>query len=311
MSHPPLDDATDRGRRLVGAAGAALAMGAATHAVAATSGSTKAVTGVPLPTRARWVLQKTWAIPKSSNNVYVTPFGGAPVFNDGDVTMNQDYTLTVNTSGLYLLSLGFDWADNPNQQVGLRINGLERTIPASPPGQFKPGQLTIVVTKNDRIGQYDVSGSNCPWTSRYTGSWKVGIIGKNAVVSQDVTLATAGIINLGDVATASHTGIDLALGDAAAALVVTAKVVGPDTVRVSIWNTSQTTSISVPSGTLNVLAMTSQKMTGDAPLGRSLLVSASEQLSAGDLLYATFKSTQGGDQLLASPDTFIHIERWA
>lgn len=279
---------------------------------AAATGSTMAVTGVPLPTRARWVLSQTWAIPKSSNNVYVTPFGGAPVFNDGDVTMNRDYTITVNTAGLYIISLAFDWADNPNQQVGLRINGLERTVAASPPGQFKAGQLTIVTTKNDRIGQYDVSGSNFAWTSRYTGTWKVGIVGKNSIVSQDVTLATPGIITLGDVATASLTSIDAALGlDAVAALVVTAKVVGPDTVRVSIWNTSQTSSISVPSGTLNVLAMASQAMTGDAPLGRSLLMSASEQLSAGDLLYATFKSTQGGDQLLASPNTFIHIERWA
>jgi hypothetical protein len=278
---------------------------------ARTAPAATALSGPALPTRARWVLNQTWAIPKSSNSVYVTPFVGAPVFNDGDVTMNSDYTLTVNTTGMYHLAIGFVWADNPNQQVGLRINGICRADAGNPPGKFKAGQLTVVQGKNDRLGQYDVSSSNFAWTSRYSGPWKVGTIGKNQTASMDVTLGTTGIVNLGDVAMAGHTGIDSALGDGVAALVVTAKVIGPDTVRVTIWNSSQTHSVTVPNGTLNVLAMTSQAMTGDAPAGRQVLISASEALSAGDLLYGTFKSTQGGDQLLASPYTFIHIERWA
>jgi hypothetical protein len=241
----------------------------------------------------------------------VTPFAGAAIVNDGDIAMNSDYTMTVKTTGLYMLSISFDWADNPNQQVGLRINGIARADAGNPPGHFVAGQLTVVVNKNDRLGQYDVSSSNCAVTSRYTGAWKIDTIGKNGIASQDVTLSPPGLIGLGDVAMASHTGITSALGDAVAALVVTAKVIGPDTVRVTIWNSSQTHSVAVPNGTLNVLAMSSQAMAGDAPLGRSMLVSASEALTAGDLIYGTFKSTQGGDQLLASPNTFIHIERWA
>ena len=290
MSNTPPETAVDR-RRLFGAAAAG--------------------SPVALPTRARFGVQQTWAVPVSSNAVYVTPFAGAAVFNDGDITMNRDYTMTVNTTGLYILSIAFDWADNPNQQVGLRINGIARADAGNAPGVFKTGELTVVKNKNDRLGQYDVSSSNCPVTSRYSGAWKIDTIGKNGIVSQDVTLATPGLINLGDVAMASHTGITSALSDAVAALVVTAKVIGPDTVRVTIWNSSQTHSIAVPNGMLNVLAMSSQTMAGDAPLGRSMMVSASEPLTRGDLIYGIFKSTQGGDQLLASPNTFIHIERWA
>jgi len=304
MSQSPEDIRPERGRLMLGAAGAAIALAGA-------SAASPARAAVPLPTRARFGLQQSWAVPKSSNAVYVTPFQGTALFNDGDVTMNKDYTLTVNTTGLYVLSISFDWADNPNHQVGLRINGIVRADAGSPPGQFKAGQLTVVKAKNDRLGQYDVSSSNFAWASRWTGTWKTGTIGKNAIVSKDVTMPTAGLIGLGDVAIASHSGITTSLGDAVAALVINAKVIGPDTVRVSIWNTSTTQSITVPNGTLNVLAMTAQAMTGDAPLGRSVLMSATETLSAGDLLYGTFKSTQGGDTLLASPNTWLHIERWA
>jgi hypothetical protein len=302
MSTPTPDATVDR-RRLLGVAGAAAALaGASTGAQAAAT---------TVPTRARFGLQQNWSVPTSSNAVYVTPFAGAALFNDGDVTLNDNYTLTVNTPGLYLLTISFDWADNPNQQVGLRINGIVRANAGDKPGAYVPGQLTVVKNKGDRLGQYDVSSSNCGWTSRYSGAWKTGTIGKNAIVSQDVTLATPGVIGLGDVAMASHTGITTALADGVAALVVTAKVIGPDTVRVSIWNSSQTHSVTIPAGTLNVLAISSQTMTGDAPMGRSMMVSASESLVAGDLLYGTFKSTQGGDQLLATPNTFIQVERWA
>jgi len=305
MSHQPEDVGAERGRLMLGATGAAIALAGATVA-------TPARAAVALPTRARFGLQQNWAVPKSSNAVYVTPFQGAALFNDGDVTMNKDYTLTVNTTGLYLLSISFDWADNPNQQVGLRINGIVRADAGSTPGQYKAGQLTVVKSKNDRLGQYDVSSSNFSWTSRWSGAWKTGTIGKNAIVSKDVTLATTGVIGLGDVAMASHTGISSAGIDAAvAALVVTAKVIGPDTVRVTIWNSSQTQSVTIPNGTLNVLAMTSQARTGDAPMGRSVMMSATETLSAGDLIYGTFKSTQEGDTLLASPNTWLQIERWA
>jgi hypothetical protein len=275
------------------------------------AGAAQGASPVALPTRARFGIQQTWPVPVSSNAVYVTPFAGAAAFNDGDITMNHDYTMTVNTTGLYILSISFDWADNPNQQVGLRINGIARADAGNKPGVFKAGELTVVKNKNDRLGQYDVSSTNCALTSRYAGTWKIDAIGKNGIVSQDVTVSPPGIVGLGDVATAAHTGITTALGDAVAALVVTAKVIGPDTVRVTIWNSSQTHAVAVPSGTLNVLAMSAQTMTGDAPLGRSMMASASESLTQGDLIYGIFKSTQGGDQLLASPNTFIHIERWA
>jgi len=304
MSQPPEDVGTERGRLMLGAAGAAIALAGATAASPARA-------AVALPTRARFGLQQNWAVPKSSNAVYVTPFQGAALFNDGDVTMNKDYTLTVNTTGLYVCSIAFDWADNPNMQVGLRINGICRADAGSPPGQFKAGQLTVVKNKNDRIGQYDVSSSNFAWTSRWSGAWKTGTIGKGSVVSKDVTLSPAGLINVGDVATAAHSGISSAIDAGVAALVVTAKVVAADTVRVTIWNSSQTNSVTIPNGTLNVLAMTAQAMTGDAPMGRSVMVSATETFSQGDLLYGTFKSTQGGDTLLATPNTYLQIERWA
>jgi len=306
MSMQSQDAGTHLGRRMLGAAGAVAAMAGAAGAAAATRQA-----GVAFPTRARFGMLQNWAVPKSGNSVYVTPFGGAALFNDGDVVMNQDYTISVITAGLYIVSIGFDWADNPNGQVGLRINGIGHTTPDNPPGTFKKGQLTVVSNKNDRLGQYDVSSSNCAATSRYSGAWKTGTIGKNGIVSKDVTLATPGIVGLGDVATASHTGITTSLAAGVGALVVTAKVIGPDTVRVTIWNSSQTHSVTVPNGTLNVLAMTAQATTGDARRGRSVLVSATEQLKANDLLYGTFKSTQAGDTLLASPNTFIQIERWA
>ncbi len=309
MSKNPIDAAADRSRRLFGAAGAAGA--ALAMASVCASAARPAVKGPPFkPTRARFALPANTAIPKSSNSVYVTPFGGAALFNDGDVTMNNDYTITVNTTGLYLVALAFEWQDAANGQAGLRINGISHSTPANPPGQFVPGKLTIVQGKNDRLGQFDTSSTNSAKTSRYQGLWKPGTIGKNAVASIDVTVATRGVVKLGDVAMASHSAITDALGDGAAALIVTAKVVAADTVRVSIYNSSHVKSITVPKGALQVVAMTAVSQTGDAPAGRSLLLSATETLNAGDILYGTFKSTVAGDTLLNTPNTFIQIERW-
>ena len=263
-----------------------------------------------VPTRARFGLAIDVQNP-SVGGVYVVPFLHAD-YNDGDVVMNQDNTLTVVTGGLYRASISSGWQDRADGQVDLRIVGVGHGKGGQKPGVWVPGQLTKVTVTFDRLCQQDVVATNTPKTARSQTAWTPGHVARGQTVSVDVRVAPAGVVNLGDVAFAAHTGIADARQGAkkVATLVVHAKVVGPDTVRVSVHNPS-IDDIAIPKGALQVVAMSATGVAGGSGEGQVLLSSALERLAVGDCVYGFFRSKALLDRLRGTPSTFLSIERWA
>jgi hypothetical protein len=262
------------------------------------------------PTRARFGLGTDAANPTGSA-VYVMPFA-TTLYNDGDVTLDADGILTVRTTGLYRVSIAGSWQDRADGQVDLRIVGLGHGDAAHRPGPYVPGKLTKVTGLRNQMGQYDVAATNVPRTSRYQGAWKPGTVGPGQIVSVDVRVARAGVVTVGDIAFASHTGITDAhmVRKASEALIVSAKVVRADVVRVAIWNPSPSTGIPIPPGRLQVVAMSAVATSGSSGAARMVMSSAIEKLVAGDCVYGYFRSKVVADLLRASDSTWLHVERW-
>jgi len=263
-----------------------------------------------VPSRARFGLAIDVQNP-SVGGVYVVPFLHTD-YNDGDVVMNQDNTLTVITGGLYRASISSRWQDRADGQVDLRIVGVGHGKGGQKPGTWVPGQLTKITVTFDRLCQQDVVATNTPKTARAQAAWTPGRLARGQTASVDVRVAPAGVVTLGDVAFAAHTGIDDARQGAkkVATLIVHAKVVGPDTVRVSIHNPG-VADVAIPQGALRVLAMSATGVAGDSGEGQVLLSSALEHLAPGDCVYGFFRSKALMDRLRGAPSTFLSIERWA
>lgn len=302
-------DKTNRNRRLLlSTGGAALALGAAGGAKA----GTLPTYGV---TRARYGTAVEAFLP-TAGDFYVLPLSVVN-FQDksggtSDSTLNADNTITINTSGLYRLCLCVDWPGQHGVDNDLRSYGIRRR---------KAGALKIAVTPDlikvpdtdQKLATQDVPGSDPPQTVRYQGAWTPGVIPLGGMVSTDVVMPTAGIVTAGDLALASHTAIsDNAIGVVAAtALIVNAKVIGADKVRVSLFNPTIAAGINVPAGTLQVVAMNSVETRGESADAWTVLNTATEQLNVGDTLYAVFMSKTPGDYMQTSESVYLQVERWA
>jgi hypothetical protein len=130
-------------------------------------------------------------------------------------------------------------------------------------------------------------------------------------VTVDVTVSPAGVVRPGDAALASHSELrDGSMPpDALAALVVQARVVAPDTVRVALYNPMLAEGIHIPAGTLNVLAMSAVELAGGSGDGWHPLHSPSVVLEAGDKVYATVRHHVAGSLVQATRMSFLQIDR--
>jgi hypothetical protein len=149
--------------------------------------------------------------------------------------------------------------------------------------------------------------------ARYQTEWTPGTIPFGGVVSTEVTVAPQGVVGVGDMAVVGHTRItDQALGsEAVNALVLQGRVVGPNRVRVTLYNPSVTAGVHVPSGILNVIAMNATQTRGESNDGWQMLHTATEDLAAGQVIYAVVRSRMNGDYVQATKTTFLQIERFA
>jgi len=292
-----------RRRRLLGTGGAALAL----STVAASAQAARGQAAAYSVTRARFTLAADAVLPKS-NVVYVLPLAVTALQDSADVTLQADNTLLINTTGLYRVCLSVDWPGQHGVDMDLRMYGIMRK---KAPKVL--GRLTKVTGKDDRLAEVDVPGSDPPQMGRYQGSWSPGVVPLGGFVTTLVTVAPGAIVNVGDVALASHTGIsDATLGVAGStALIVQAKVVAADTVRVSLYNPSIAAGISIPPGTLQVMAMSAVNTRGESADAWTVLQTSTEELLVGETVYAYFKSKVTGDYVQATDQTFLQIERWA
>lgn len=256
----------------------------------------------PFP-RFRVGFSKDWAIPKVKT-VTLLPFDTNLLQESADFTLMPDNMIRVNRTGLYRALLGIDWVAQQGFDIDRRMIGIRRKKVGAPGG---------VWLQDDRLGSIDTPGSNAPATARYQGSWFPGNIPFGGSVSTEVTVANAGTVNIGDTALASHTGIsDSKIGESAnSTLVLQARVVDKDRVRVTISNPSISGGIVVPQGELRVLAMSTVDTRGESNDAWNVLNCPLEILQEGEMIYGVCRILVPGDFIQATNTTFIQLERFA
>ncbi len=240
------------------------------------------------------------------NTVNVVPWSVTYFQQGSDWTLLPDGKILVHTSGLYRIVIAIDWVAQAGTDIDLRINGILCTrLPAA------RRHRRATPFNDDRLAWVDVPGSNPPKSARYQGRWAPGPIPQGGIVTTEVTLATAGVVGLGDVAFASHTQIsDAVIGaEAVNALIVQAKVVAPDRVRVCLYNPTVAAGIVVPDGVVNVVAMNSVLTCGENDDAFQTLHTPVERILAGEVVYGVVRSHVRNDYVQANTDCFMQVER--
>jgi hypothetical protein len=229
-------------------------------------------------------------------------------FNDGlDCTLESDGKVLINTSGYYRITLSCDWVAQQNKDIDLRKMGVRRRrIDAS-----SPPAGAAIDKHDDHLASTDAPGSDPPRMSRYQGEWNPGRIDIGATVTTEIQTSPSGIVTIGDMAIAAHTQIrDAVIGaHAVNALIMQAKVVADDTVRISLHNPSVAGGIQIPSGALHVVAMSAVDTRGHSTDAWGVLHTATEVVNAGERIYAVVRCRVPGDFLQALKTCFVQIEK--
>jgi hypothetical protein len=243
--------------------GVGLGIGAASLATSALA-APHAAALLPI-VRARFGLPADWT--PVYNEVNIIPWT-TTLFNEGvGCTLEADGRFLVRTPGLYRIALGCDWVAQQGTDIDLRKIGIRRKRPGAGAGA---GFLPPIDKSDDHLASVDVPGSDPPRMARYQGSWSPGLVAHGAMITARVTVSPPNIGGPGDLAFASHSMLcDAGVGAAGTdALIVGAKVVAPDTVRVSLYNPLQQEGVTVPAGALNVVVMSCTTTCGE--IGRCM-----------------------------------------
>jgi hypothetical protein len=256
-------------------------------------------TSAYLTSRTRYKISHDVYLP-TARRLTTVPWDVSVFADPVSLTLQTDGRVLVNTTGLYRLSLSLDWAAQHGVDVDLRMYGLRRV----PVGGSD-------YSHDDLLGSVDVPGSDPPRMARYQGDWTPGIVPLGGMVTVDVKVTPANTVNPGDLAIASHSQVrDPMLGPTAvAALIIQAKVVAKDVVRVTFYNPMVAAGINIPAGTLNVVAMTSVLTRGESADAWQVLNTPTVELKAGEFVYATMKSNVANDYIQATDMSFLQIER--
>jgi len=295
-NHPSKDPAARR--RLVGT-GAALAL-------ASLGGAARAQPAPQAFTIKRGRYGLTANFTPIYNTVTVVPWNVTYFQQGTDWTLQPDGKILFNVTGLYRIIITIDWVAQAGKDIDMRIYGILCTRLAA-----QRRQRPLTPFNDDRLAWVDVPGSNPPKSARYQGRWAPGLIPMGGIVATEITLADTGVVGIGDVAFASHTQIsDAVIGpDAVNALSVQAKVVGPNRVRVCLYNPTIAGGIVVPDGALNVVAMNSVLTCGENDDAFQMLHTPIESIKAGEIVYGAVRSHVRDDYLQANKDCFMQIER--
>jgi hypothetical protein len=253
-----------------------------------------------LDARGRYQLSADWAAP--TNEVVQLPFDATAFHSGTDFALQADGKVLIQASGLYEITLSVDWDLKAGRDIALRQTGIRRQ---------RQGQPDLPLDAHERVLSGDLPGSAAPVTARAQQPWGPIAVGPGAVVFVDAIVSPAGAVKPGDVAQASHSQIRTGVlpDDALAALVVQAKVIGADTVRVSLYNPGMAGGILIPAGTLSVLASSTRKLAGGSGDGWHPLHSPSVVLDAGDKVYATVRHHVEGSLVQATKMSFLQVDR--
>jgi hypothetical protein len=248
-----------------------------------------------------------------ANTVYLLPLSVQTFAESQDFTLLPGGTLMVNATGLYRVAICLDWKGQDDKDIDLRYIGIGRIpVGATLTGKNDGGLLDINGTLFDRLAVADLVGTDTPAHARASVAWAPGVLAPGQSVTRSVTLAQAGVVAPGDTVTASLTSMSDALLGAQgnAALDISARIIGPDTVRVVVENRRGTSAVSIPAGTLNVLASSTTLARGESADAWTVLQTPTVLLYAGEQVFGIWKSRTPGDYLQTTNQTYVQIERW-
>ena len=315
------NDRTDRGRRLLlGSGGMALALGAAGTAQA----GTRPTTPTYAISRSRYSTSASAFLP-TAGDTYILPLSQL-VSSDGnlDSTLRANNTITINHAGNYRIMLAVDWNSSKGHDQALRSAGIRLRPAGKPPIVAAPGGAVTLITDTDQhLASEDLPGAATPKTVRLPqppiGSqgvyvpfpWGPLTIPAGQYASITVTMPIPNIVTAGDVALASLTSItDALLGPSvAAALIISAKPIAQDSVKVTIFNPLAST-VTIPQGNLQVLGMSTTQITGGSGDARTVLSTTTLALRPGDTIYTVFSSLCPGDVMQNGAETYVEIEKF-
>lgn len=226
----------------------------------------------------------------------------APVGNA--FTLQADGTILINTDGFYKFYFNVDGpgqggakrgSANPN---GFDIDLRARSIGVMPvgyalTGNLVGGQLDIQKTVYNRLASNDISASDTPVVSRGQAAFPGATISAQQGTYYDVTLPDAGLIVPGDQASASLTSMTDALMGITNnnAVQISARVIANDTVRVFFDVLRSSGSVTIPAGTLNVMAQSTFNARGQVADGWVVTQTPMVLLKAGQTVFFTWKVT--------------------
>jgi len=284
-------------RRALGAGALALA------AIGAPAGAAVRPAGAPL--RARWRLHGDFVLSMEHTNLI--PFTQT-VFDEGTgCTLEADGRVRIDAAGLFRVSLRTDWVAQAGLDIDLRKVNI-RYQPATRDGRPPP-----IRESDERIAAADTPACSVPRMARLQVAWEPGTLVPSATATLQLTLAAPTPIVPGDLVFVSHSALcDACIGQAATdALQLQGRVVGPNTVRVTLSNPFTRDAVVIPAGQLNVLAMTSVFTAGESTDAYQTLHTATEPLQAGERIYASCYSHTPGDYLQSTKATWLQVERLA
>lgn len=248
-------------------------------------------------TRHRFGIVNDWVVPKVKT-VKLLPMTKVVFQDNGDFTLQPDGLIRVNTTGLYMLHLGVDWKAQEGLDIDRRMIGLRRKLASD---------TTAPNLQDQRIGSIDTPASDSPRCGRGTINMEELQLAAGQAVTFDMGVVStsngpAGMLP-GDMVQVAHTGVN-------DAILLTARVIGPDFVRVVLRNMSPVTEIVAP-GVIRVLVQSASERRGESNDAWNVLGSPLEELQAGDRVYACVRVIVENDYVQATDTTFIQIERFA
>jgi hypothetical protein len=303
-----------RARSSHGAAPARAPQGTRRHALAVTaaglvlwtssmSAYPRGLSSAPL-SRGRFGLSSDTPPIRGPNIENIVPWDTTYFNSSDDFSLLTDGTILINKAGLYHFVLSVDWPGQHGVDHDLRMTSIRRQRPAGEASTTKG---------RDRIASADIPGSDAPAVLRYEERWKPGLVKAASTITHDIRISPAGFVKLGDIAmlSLSQIGDDTIGALAAKSLMVQARVVGPDMVRLFLTNTASGFNIQIPEGTLKLLVMSASQSRGESADAYHVLHSPSEDIAKGELIYAVVKSRAVGDYLQGTATTYLQIDRLA
>lgn len=227
-------------------------------------------------------------------------------------SMTGDGTVTINRTGVYQLSMNFDWPAQHGVATDLRKMKVYRADATQPPPIFRQGVPTPLQANSGwpLMMAHDEPGSDVPRYARGTVDWAPGDVGAGRVVTLDVQMASpAYTLVPGELVSVSLTTLtDDVIGSRAnAGMLLSARAVSTNLVRVFLENRYGAASVTVPQGSWRVLGYSSLAVAGNSFDGWAFTNSPMLQLNAGDKLFVGVRVGTQGDYLQIDNLSFMQI----